>query len=212
MAASDATRRGGCGTGRRRPTFRCRPMHSRPIPKSRSAETRLTALGRHSPRAPALPEHLYHGRPAQERLRQPRRQLDRHPPAHLHDDAEGVWGFPDAEEFQLFLEFRRAGDGQSDDHDRHRHLPGDELHRPQGHGLRQRRAHHARRELRLAAALRAPERRLDVLHRNVCAYLPRAVLRLMQGAARIAVDAGRGDPAADDGHRLHGLRCCPGDR
>ena len=69
----------------------------------------------------------HHGRPAQERLRQPGDQLDRHPPAHLHDDAEGIRRLPDAEELQLLLEFRRAGDGQPGDHDRHRHLPGDEL-------------------------------------------------------------------------------------
>ncbi len=29
---------------------------------------------------------------------------------HLHDDAEGIRDVPDAEELQLFLEFRRAGD------------------------------------------------------------------------------------------------------
>ena len=41
------------------------------------------------------------------------------------------------------------------------------------HGLRQRRAHHARRELRLAAALHALERRVDVLHRRLYPHLPR---------------------------------------
>ena len=50
-------------------------------------------------------------------------------------------------------------------------------------------AHHARRELRLADPLRAPERRVDVLHRHLHPYLPRAVLRLLQDAARTAVDA-----------------------
>ena len=76
--------------------------------------------------------------------------------------------------------------------------------------VRQRRAHHARRQLRLAAALRPRQRRLDVLHRGLHPPLPRAVLRLLQGAARAAVDARRGDPAADDGHRVHGLRAALG--
>ena len=34
-------------------------------------------------------------------------------------------------------------------------------------------------------------RRLDVLHRRLHPYVPRPVLRLLQGAARVAVDAGR---------------------
>ena len=35
------------------------------------------------------------------------------------------------------------------------------------------------------------ERRLDVLHRRLHPHLPRPVLRLLQGAARTAVDARR---------------------
>ncbi len=77
-------------------------------------------------------------------------------------------------------------------------------------GVRQRAAHHARRELRLADPLRAPERRVDVLHRHVHPYFPRRLLRVLQGAARAAVDPRRGDPAADDGHRVHGLRAALG--
>ena len=46
-------------------------------------------------------------------------------------------------------------------------------------GVRQRAAHHARRELGLAAALRPPERRVDVLHRRLHPHLPRHVLRLV---------------------------------
>ena len=77
-------------------------------------------------------------------------------------------------------------------------------------GIRQRAAHHARRELRLADPLCASERRVDVLHRHLYPYFPRPVLRILQGAARIAVDAGRDHPAADDGHRVHGLRVAVG--
>ena len=62
--------------------------------------------------------------------------------------------------------------------------------------LRQRRAHHARRELGLAAALYARGRRLDVLPRRLYPHLPRPLLRLLQGAARSAVDPRRAHPAS----------------
>ena len=54
------------------------------------------------------------------------------------------------------------------------------------------------------------QRRLDVLHRRLHPHLPRPLLRLLQGAARAAVDARRRHPAADDGDRLHGLRAALG--
>ena len=65
---------------------------------------------------------------------------------------------------------------------------------------------HARRELRLAAALSARQRRLDVLPRRLHPHVPRHLLRLLQGAARGAVDPRRHHLPADDGDRLHGLR------
>ena len=71
-------------------------------------------------------------------------------------------------------------------------------------------AHHARRELRLAAALPACQRRLVLLLRGLRPHLPRHVLRLLQGAARGAVDPRRHHVPADDGHRLHGLRAALG--
>ena len=77
-------------------------------------------------------------------------------------------------------------------------------------GLQLGRAHHARRELRLAAALPARQRRLDVLPRRLHPHVPRHVLRLLQGAARSAVDDRRDDLPADDGHGLHGLRAALG--
>ncbi len=76
--------------------------------------------------------------------------------------------------------------------------------------LRFGRAHHARRELRLADALHPHERRVVLLHRRLHPHLPRPLLRLLQGAARAPVDAGRRHPAADDGDRLHGLRAALG--
>ena len=70
--------------------------------------------------------------------------------------------------------------------------------------------HHARRELRLAAALPARQRRLDVLPRRLHPHVPRHVLRLLQGAARGALDPRRHHLPADDGDRLHGLRAAVG--
>ncbi len=77
-------------------------------------------------------------------------------------------------------------------------------------GLQLRRAHHARRELRLADPLSARQRRLDVLPRRLHPHLPRHLLRLLQGAARGAVAARRHHLPPDDGHRLHGLRAALG--
>ena len=114
-------------------------------------------------------------------------------------------GLSSAEELQLLVEFRLARPVHAGDDDRHRHLPGDELHAESEPGLQFGRAHHARRELRLAAALHPPERRVVVLLRGLCPHLPRPLLRLLQGAARAAVVAGRGHLHRHDGHRVHGL-------
>src|SRR3546814_2980471 len=70
---------------------------------------------------------------------------------------------------------------------------GDAVHGACRLRLRFRRAHHARREFRLAAALHPHERRLLLLHRRLHPHLPRPLLRLLQGAARAAVDAGRSE-------------------
>ena len=94
--------------------------------------------------------------------------------------------------------------------DRHRHRAGDALHAACRPRLQFRRAHHARRELRLAAALPALQRRLDVLPRRLHPHVPRHVLRLLQGAARGALDPRRHPAAADDRDRLHGLRAALG--
>ncbi len=94
--------------------------------------------------------------------------------------------------------------------DRDRRLPGDVLHAERRAGLPVRRAHHARRELRLAAALPARQRRLDVLRRRLHPHLPRPLLRLLQGAARDPLDPRRDHLPPDDGDRLHGLRAALG--
>ena len=70
--------------------------------------------------------------------------------------------------------------------------------------------HHARRELRLAAPLPPRQRRVAVLLRRLHPHLPRPLLRLLQGAARGALDPRRHHLPADDRHRLHGLRAALG--
>ena len=94
--------------------------------------------------------------------------------------------------------------------DRHRHHPGDALRAERDAGLRLDRAHHARRELRLADPLPAHQRRLDVLPRRLRPHVPRHLLRLLQGAARSAVDPRRHHLPADDGDGVHGLRAAVG--
>ena len=69
---------------------------------------------------------------------------------------------------------------------------------------------HARRELWLAVALPACQRRRVLLPRRLCPHRARHVLRLLQGAARGVVDPRRHPVPAHGGHRLHGLRAAVG--
>ena len=73
-----------------------------------------------------------------------------------------------------------------------------------------RRIDHARRQLRLAVALPARQRRVVLLRRRLRPHRARHVLRLLQGAARGAVDPRRHPVPADGGDRLHGLRAALG--
>ena len=116
----------------------------------------------------------------------------------------------DAAQPELLVDVRRHPHLHARRADRHRHRAGDALHAACRHGVQFRRKHHARRELRLAAALRARQRRLDVLPRRLHPHVPRHVLRLLQGAARGAVDPRRDPAAAHDHDRLHGLRAAVG--
>ena len=116
----------------------------------------------------------------------------------------------DAEEPELLVDLRRDPVVHARRADRHRHRAGDALHAACRHGVQFRRAHHARRELRLAAALPALERRLDVLRRGLHPHVPRPLLRLVQGAARGAVDPRRDHLPADDGDRLPRLHAALG--
>ena len=106
---------------------------------------------------------------------------------------------------ELYVELRFAGRSLPDHPDRDRHRAVDALHAAYGLRVRLGRAHHARRQLRLAHPLRSHQRRIDVLHRRLSARLPGPLLRLLQGAARTALVARRGHPVPDDGDGLHGL-------
>ena len=113
--------------------------------------------------------------------------------------------FPTPAQHQLPVDHRRAAHLLPRRADRHRHRARHALRAERGRRLQQRRAHPARRELRLADAQHARGGRLHVLPRRLHPHRPRPLLRLLQGAARGAVDHRRGHPAADDGDRLHGL-------
>ena len=70
--------------------------------------------------------------------------------------------------------------------------------------------HYARRELRLAVTLHPCQRRIVLLRRRLHPHRPRHVLRLLQGAARGALDSRRHPVPADGEYRFHGLRAAVG--
>ena len=110
-----------------------------------------------------------------------------------------------AEELQLLVLLRLAGDAGAGDPDRHRHLPGDALQARRGAGLRLGRVHHARRALGLAGPLHALHRRQRVLRRRLPAHVPRPDLRQLPQAARAGLDLRLRDLPVPDGRGLHGL-------
>ena len=120
-------------------------------------------------------------------------------------DARAVRRFPDAAQHQLPVDHGRAAHVLPGRADRHRHRARHALHPERRRRLQQRRGHPPRRELRLAAAQHPCGGRLDVLPRRLHPHRPRPLLRLLQGAARGAVDPRRRHLPADDGDRLHGL-------
>ena len=116
----------------------------------------------------------------------------------------------DAAQSELLVDVRRHSHLHARRADRDRHRAGDALHAARRLRVQLRRIDHARRQLRLAAALSAFERRLVLLRRRLCPHRARHVLRLLQGAARGAVDSRRHPVPADGGDRLHGLRAAVG--
>ena len=87
--------------------------------------------------------------------------------------------FPDAQKLELLVDVRRHSDFLPGNPNHHRRCVGDALHTARGLCLCQHRTHHARCELRLAVALYARQRRIDVLFRRVHPYVSRHLLRLI---------------------------------
>ena len=117
---------------------------------------------------------------------------------------------PTPEEPQLDVDLGHRAHLLPGDADRDRRRAGHALHREHRARLRQRRAHHAQRERRLGAALRARQRRVAVLLRGLRPHLPGHLLRLLQDPARDHLDHRDADLSPDDGDRLHGLRAALG--
>ncbi len=142
---------------------------------------------------------------------QPDHPLDR-PSVAVHGDlvATRASRLSDPAQPELLVEFRFARRDHAGGDDRHRHLPCDAIYAERAARLRLGRAHHARRQLRLADALRPRQRRVDVLCDRLHPYFPRALLRLLQGTARIAVDPWRDHPDIDDSDCVHGIRAAVG--
>src|SRR5215831_3420526 len=90
--------------------------------------------------------------------------------------------------------------------DSYRRRAGDALHSACRLCLQFRRVDHARRELRLAAALSACQWRFVLFRRGLRPHRAQHVLRLLQGSARGVVDPRRYPVPLDGGHGLHGLR------
>ena len=123
-------------------------------------------------------------------------------PRLVHDQFMVV---PHAAQSELLVDLRRHPHLHARVANRDRHRARHALRWHAGPRLRQHRAPHARRELGVAVALYAYRRRLDVLPCRLHPHIARPLLRLLQGAARGAVDPRRAHPPADDRHRLHGL-------
>ena len=117
-----------------------------------------------------------------------------------------VRGLSNATELELLVDVRSHPYAHARGPDRHRHRAGDALHSPCRSRLQVNRDHHARRQLRLAAALPARQRRGDVLPCCLHSHVPQPLLRIIQGAVRAGLDPGRHHLSANGGRGLHGLR------
>ena len=140
----------------------------------------------------------------------PALQVDRTASADYGSHAFLVRGLSDAAQPELLVDLRRHPFVDARRADPDRRDPGDALHAECRPRLQVGRRHRARRQLRLAAAQHARHRRLDVLLRRLRPHVPRPLLRVVQGAARGALDPRRHHLPPDDGDRLHGLRAAVG--
>ena len=116
----------------------------------------------------------------------------------------------DAAQLELLVDVRRHSHLHAWCTDRYRRRAGDALHAACRLCLQFRRVDHARRELRLAAALSACQWRFVLFRRGLRPHRAQHVLRLLQGSARGVVDPRRYPVPLDGRHGLHGLRAALG--
>src|SRR5579859_5280684 len=160
----------------RRSIWPCRPTPSPPIPKSRSAKARQPASGTFKPSRRITSSGSHHERTLRLQAESPSLAVVRTATADFEPHAFFVRGLSDAAQPELLVDLRRhpllhAGFANPDRRDF-----GDALHPGGGDGVSLGRADHARRQLRLAVALHARQRRVDVLLRCLCPHVPRPLL------------------------------------
>src|SRR5882724_4093473 len=195
----------GFARDQRLPTCRCRPINSFPIKKSRLAEPRIRISETLSPSRRFTSQGSHHERTIRLPADQSRLEVDRTASPDFRSRPFLVRGLSDAAEPELLVDLRRHSFADAGGADPHRRGPGDALHAACRSRLQVGRKHRARRQLRLAVAQHARLWRIDVLFRRLYPHVPRLVLRVVQGAARSAVDSRRHYLPLDDGDWLHGL-------
>src|SRR6478672_12705682 len=162
--ARNTTPPAASGRGRRPPISPCLPTSSFPTARSASADP-LKSSSRIEENERAFDVS------AAERIP----EVVRGAPADRRADPFLLRRLSDAAEPELLVDVRRDPLVHARRADRHRHHPDDALHAACRYGVQFRRAHHARRELRLAVALPPLQRRVDVLRRRLHPHVPRAL-------------------------------------
>src|SRR5258705_7762995 len=172
--ARNTTPQAAFGRDQGRQTWRCRPTNSSPIAKSRLAKLRIdirefkpaassTSSGSHHERTIRLPADPSHD------------EVDRTASTDFRSRPLLVRGLSDAAQSELLVDLRRHPFDDARFAGPYRRDTGDALHAARRLGLQVCRADHARRELRLADALYARERRVHVLPCRVNPQVPRPV-------------------------------------
>src|SRR5258705_13462731 len=188
--ARNTTPQAAFGRDQGRQTWRCRPTNSSPIAKSRLAKLRID-IREFKPAASSTSSGSHHERTIRLPADPSRDEVDRTASTDFRSRPLLVCGLSDAAESELLVDLRRHPFVDARGADPDRRDPGDALYAGGHHGLQICRADHARRELRLAVALYARERRVDVLPGRLHPHVPRPVLWFVQGAAGNPLDSRR---------------------
>src|SRR6516165_6520415 len=157
------------GKDPRRSISHCRPTNSSPIARYGSVDCffQFVLQGFQDERTVELPAE------------EPNPAVARAAAAHRWAHLLLLRRLPDSAQSQLLVDLRRHSHLHAGGADRDRHCARNALHAARRLCLQLRRAHHARRELRLAVALRPRQRRLHVLSGRLYPHVPRLVLRLI---------------------------------